>query len=191
MTAAFARSHDKAVLGCLRELSANDSPPLLDALATKGAQLPLHFGGLGLRSADTSRIAAHWASWADSLPTLRGRHPVVVEGLLSQAASQRRGEGGLLPCVAAALSSQSCLQRAGFLARTWHQLIETTALKNRPLRGWQRAATQVWMRQRARASFLTLTRLLALAAHLPSPRFPPRWSCLCPRSACAWYCFGG
>ena len=124
-TAAFARSHDEAVLGCLRELLANDSPPVLDALATKKAQLPLHFGGLGLRSAETSRIAAHWASWADTLPTLRGRHPVVVEGLLSQAASQRRGEGGLLPCVAAALSSQFCLQRAGFDAPTWHQLIET------------------------------------------------------------------
>ena len=84
-------------------------------LATKRAQLPLHFGGLGLLSAETSRIAAHWASWAGTLPTLRGRHPVVVEGLLSQAASQRR----LLPCVAAALSSQSCLQRAGFVAPTW------------------------------------------------------------------------
>ena len=146
-TAAFARSHDEAVLGCLRELLANDSPPLLDALATKRAQLPLHVGGLGLRSAETPRIAAHLASWADTLPTLRGRHLVVVDGLLSQAASQRRGAGGLLPCVAAALSSQSCLQRAGFDAPTWHQLIESTrseepAVHNfgDPLRGWQRAA---------------------------------------------------
>ena len=72
---------------------------------------------------------------------------MVVEGLLSQAASQRRGEGGLLPCVAAALSSQSCLQRAGFDAPTWHQLIESTR-PDEPvvhnfgdfLRGWQRAA---------------------------------------------------
>ena len=147
-TAAFARSHDEAVLDCLRELLANDSPPLLDALATKRAQLPLHFGGLGLRSAETSRIAPHWASWADTLPRLRGRHPVVVvvEGLLSQAASQQRREGGLLPCVAAALSSQSCLQRAGFNAPTWHQLIESArpeepAVHNFGDPGWQRAAT--------------------------------------------------
>ena len=83
-TAVFARRHDEAVIACLRELLANDAPPILDALAVKRAQLPLHFGGLGLRSAEATRAAAHWASWADTLPTLGQRHPRVVEGLLGQ-----------------------------------------------------------------------------------------------------------
>ena len=55
--------------------------------------------------------------------------------------------GGLLPCVAAALSSQSCVQRAGFDAPTWHQLIESTRPEEPVvhnfgdlLRGWQQAA---------------------------------------------------
>ena len=105
----------------------------------KGRNCRCTSAGLGLRSAETPRMAAHWAAWAGTLPTLRGRHPVVVEGLLSQAASQRRGEGSLLPCVAAATSSRFCLQRAGFDAPTWHQLIDIAA--HDPLRVWQRAAT--------------------------------------------------
>ena len=46
------------------------------------AQLPLRFGGLGLRSAVASRHAAHWASWADSLPVIRQRHPELVARIL-------------------------------------------------------------------------------------------------------------
>ena len=33
--------------------------------------LPLSKGGLGLRSAVRSRVAAHWASWADCLPMVQ------------------------------------------------------------------------------------------------------------------------
>ena len=104
-TAAFARRHDEAVLTCLGALLANDAPPELDALAVARAQLPLHFGGLGLRSAEATRPAAHWASWANTLPTLRERHPGIVDGLLTQARSHLQQEGCLLPCVAALLQN--------------------------------------------------------------------------------------
>ena len=83
-TAAFARQHDEAVLACLQELLANDGPPMWEVNATRRAQLPLQLGGLGLRSAETTRFAAHWASWADTLPT-RDRRPGIVADLLRQA----------------------------------------------------------------------------------------------------------
>ena len=60
------RQHDEAVLTCLQGLLANGGPPTWDANATRRAQLPLQLGGLGLRSAETTRFAAHWASWADA-----------------------------------------------------------------------------------------------------------------------------
>ena len=46
--------------------------------------LPLSLGGLGLRSAWRSRVAAHWASWADCLPMIHARHPDVAAELLGQ-----------------------------------------------------------------------------------------------------------
>ena len=46
------------------------------------AQLALRFGGLGLRSAEAERYAAHWASWCDTLPVARARAPAVADRLL-------------------------------------------------------------------------------------------------------------
>ena len=150
-TAAFARRHDEAVLNCLRDLLANDVRPDVDVFATRRTQLPLDFGGLGLRSAEATRVdcvAAHWASWADTLPTLWDRHPGLVAGTLHQTGLQRQGEGCILPCVGAALQSESCLRQAGFDAPPWQQMAANSrpgevAVRNfgDPLRGWQRAAT--------------------------------------------------
>ena len=39
--------------------------------------MPLSFGGLGLRSAVRTSPAAHWASWAECLPTFQKRYPGV------------------------------------------------------------------------------------------------------------------
>ena len=75
VTGEFARRHDAAVLGCLGRLLGNDEPLTFDPLAIRRAHLPLRLGGLGLRSAKTGRLAAYWASWADTLPVLRARHP--------------------------------------------------------------------------------------------------------------------
>ena len=89
-TVVFARRHDDAVLACLRALLANDVPPALDGLGARRAQLPLHFGGLGLRSAQATRVTAHWgllnreglwgpgpvtATATRLSPALRGRRP--------------------------------------------------------------------------------------------------------------------
>ena len=43
------------------------------------SSLPLALGGLGLRSAIRSQHAAYWASWADSLPRIRERHPDIAD----------------------------------------------------------------------------------------------------------------
>ena len=39
----------------------------------------LELGGLGLRSAERTRVSAYWASWADCMPMIKERHPMVAE----------------------------------------------------------------------------------------------------------------
>ena len=50
----------------------------------KKQQHYLFFGGLVLRSAIRTRIAAFWASWSDCLPMIQARHPTVAAQLLRQ-----------------------------------------------------------------------------------------------------------
>ena len=60
--------------GPRRSCSCDPGPPARARLAR--ARLPFRCGGLGLRSAADSRHEAHWASWADTLPTLQLKpHP--------------------------------------------------------------------------------------------------------------------
>ena len=72
------------------------------------ATLPLVLGGLGLRSAERTRVSAYWASWADCMPMIKERHPMVaelfvrsLEGVpdtphLREAAEAARNLGGVL-----------------------------------------------------------------------------------------------
>ena len=46
------------------------------------ASLPFALGGLCLRKAERVRSTAHWASWADTLPVIRARHPDVADHML-------------------------------------------------------------------------------------------------------------
>ena len=50
--------------------------------ARNTATLPLSLGGLGLRSAQRSSVAAYWASWADALPMIQERHPAVADQIV-------------------------------------------------------------------------------------------------------------
>ena len=55
------------------------------------ASIQLSLGCVGLRSALRRRHLAFWASWADSLSMIKGRHPVVADrivGSLKEASSR-------------------------------------------------------------------------------------------------------
>ena len=47
------------------------------------ARLPLWEGGFGLRSAQRTQQAAHWARWADAIKMVKDRHPSVAELIVS------------------------------------------------------------------------------------------------------------
>ena len=106
----FARVHDTRVWECFSELlgvQAEGAPRNI-------AHLPFRHGGLGLASAVLSRSAACWASWADCLPMVKARHPVIAGELLHALDDQG---GGIH--INSASSSRDQLIGMGFLAPTW------------------------------------------------------------------------
>ena len=76
----FAEQHDAKVWRCLQRLVGIEG----DSLNKDMASFPLCFGGLGLRSAVRTSPVAHWASWADCLPTLQKRHPGVARMIITR-----------------------------------------------------------------------------------------------------------
>ena len=65
----FARPHDEGLWRSLRNILQLDLD-LCPDVVHDAATLPLCLGGLGHNSAWRSRVAAHWASWADCLPMI-------------------------------------------------------------------------------------------------------------------------
>ena len=68
----YAEQHDRAILKCLESLV--QAGPLPEN-AKRIAVLRCVNGGLGLRSATRTAMAAFWAAWADALPMLHRRVP--------------------------------------------------------------------------------------------------------------------
>ena len=105
------------------------------------ASLPLTLGGLGLASAERTRHAAHWASWADCLAMVQQRHPTVSEemvvGLDRDAA----------PCLASVRHCREVLAEANFhppsegLGGGGGSRAEEVE-PNQPKFGWQQHASQ-------------------------------------------------
>ena len=84
----FAREHDAGVWRCMCQLLHID-PAAVDDSVEAAAALPLAAGGLGLRSAERLRHAAHWASWADMLKALSSRIPSVAANLIAALEVER------------------------------------------------------------------------------------------------------
>ena len=87
MVLSFARAHDAGVWQCLcAVLRIPDTS--CEEVARLSASLPLALGGLGFRTAVRTSAAAHWASWADTLPMIHQRHPVVATRIVHALAQE-------------------------------------------------------------------------------------------------------
>ena len=108
------------------------------------AQLPLTHGGLGLRSAFSTRHTAYWASWADTLPALHRRSPGVTSRILHLLQGEARSRP---PSILEANQAAHILRDAGFAVPAWDTL-PTSGPPNPHAReageyqrGWQRLAS--------------------------------------------------
>ena len=85
----YARKHDAGVWGVLAQLlDREDLAEELNSVHARLASLPLRLGGAGLRSADRTREAAYWASWADTLPMMAARCPNLCETFCQELESE-------------------------------------------------------------------------------------------------------
>ena len=120
-------------------------PTRPESVAQASATLPLAMGGLGLRSAERTRWPAYWASWADTLPMIRERHPEVAELIVYYL------EGGAIsPCLGSACRAATTVDGVdGFEVPSWSALIAgqrppMMEVEDRecgvPRLGWQHAA---------------------------------------------------
>ena len=87
-----ALQHDRAIQDTFQRLFAIPAASAWDEHLHRGpstwwasqAKLPLRLGGCGLRDSTQISHAAYWASWADCLPGLRARCPIVGNRILLQ-----------------------------------------------------------------------------------------------------------
>ena len=143
MALEFARAHDQEVWECLCDILTVPTGP--ESAAGASTTLPLAMGGLGLRSAERTRWPAYWASWADTLPMIRERHPEVADLIVYHL------EGGAIsPCLGSACRAATTLDEVdGFEVPSWSavtagQRPPIMEVEDRepgvPRQGWQHAA---------------------------------------------------
>ena len=80
----FAEGHNTGLLNCLCSIM-NIVPGQIHEVVKDIITMPLSIGGMGLRSAHRTSPPAYWASWADSLPMIRERHPEVARTIIDRA----------------------------------------------------------------------------------------------------------
>ena len=82
-TLEFAERHDEQVFKCLSKVLQTE---MLHPHNHEAAAMPFTLGGSGLGNAQTTRDAAHWGSWADSLEMIRAWHPDVASRVVKGVA---------------------------------------------------------------------------------------------------------
>ena len=115
-TLEFAERHDDRVWECLRAILGTPAAPVSAKVL---AQLPLSMGGLGLTSAVQTRVAAHWASWADSISMVRKRHPTIADAMIAGI------DRGPAPCFQSVRNCEHALAEAGLAIPSWVEMAAT------------------------------------------------------------------
>ena len=139
LTLPFAVSRDRNVWQCLQTILDVRGAPVE---AQQLASLPLTLGGLGLASAERTRHAAHWASWADCLAMVQQRHPTVSEEMVVGL------DRDTAPCLAAVRQCREVLAEADFHPPGWRDLAVVDPERaeeeepNHPKFGWQQFASR-------------------------------------------------
>ena len=76
-------------------------------------------GGLGLTSAVQTRVAAHWASWADSISMVRKRHPTIADAMIKGI------DRNPAPCFQSVRNCEHVLAEAGLAIPPWIEMAAT------------------------------------------------------------------
>ena len=151
----FARAHDDDIWQCTCDILQVD--PVQARSVKDVASLPLVPGGLGLRSAERVRVSAFWASWADCIPTIHERHPVVADVLVRQLEGHPH-----TPCLRAASEAAWSLH-GGVEPPSWIAVRDGTRPETREPEEYEPGSTRGWQHE---AASRVDQRLLALRCPL-------------------------
>ena len=86
----------------------------MPASSRQVTSLPLSTGGLGLRSAQRTSVAAHWASWANAVGKIQNRHPTIAATIVRALES-----GSPVPAITAVVGCIAALEGASFPFPDW------------------------------------------------------------------------
>ena len=114
----FAVEHDEAMWATMLVLLGVATSAVSD-YSRHVSHLPCRLGGLGLRSAVRAAPAAYWSAWADALPILHARFPLVVE----EYAVQLDVAEHVRACFAAVRMAREVLQQSGFSTPTFREVL--------------------------------------------------------------------
>ena len=170
----FAETHDRAVWQCLANILRTDLSECSGAVQD-AATLPFTLRGLGLRKATRVSGPAHCASWADCLPMIHARHPLVATVLLHQL------EGAAVtPCLREIAHG---LVR-GFEPPSWRDVVAGARPARNEVEEFEWGCGAGWQHE-AGARGEAPQRL----AHLPSSRRPSKGIVAMPMRAWEWFGF--
>ena len=146
LTDHFAIGHDDAIWQCFGRILGDEV--VAGGPETRGlATLPQRLGGLGLRSAERLRAAAHWASWADCIGMVKARHPALASTIVAAMAAP---DG--IPAFEAVGECVAVLGAEGFHPPRWEDLadgvrpeasVRERAEPSETRHGWQREVAVV------------------------------------------------
>ena len=105
----FAQRHDARIWQRLCEITGIDEGTV-PASFREVASLPISMGGLGLRIAQRTSVAAHWASWADAVGMIQHRHPTIAATIVRalEIGSRVPAITAVVGCIAALEGFVSC-----------------------------------------------------------------------------------
>ena len=137
----FANRHDENLRACMSRLL--DVDIAADSYQGDVMQIPLRLGGVGLRNATRTRLAAAWASWADTLNMISQRNPSIARDIVL---ALNAGQGCNIPPLFRELNEcRSTLINEGFsLMPSWEEVLIGTrppaVVSSEPgewMHGWQ------------------------------------------------------
>ena len=113
LAAEYAKLHDDAIWQSAEHiLDAQNIEPDIRKQGRQRAELPLRLGGLGLSSGVRSRHAAHWASWADTLPMIRARNAGAAQAIYDELRDETPGP--TTGCIRDVTESKSIVVEKGY-----------------------------------------------------------------------------
>ena len=125
----YAADHDEVLWKCLCAVSDIPKDPCT-ITAREASSLPMALGGIGLRSAVRTSMAAYWASWEETWKMISQRHPGVADVVVHEL----EGRSTSLHLSSAADAAMQLARLQGLEVPTWTELVagkESTSAKHR------------------------------------------------------------